>query len=187
MSFAHINEVAYRAGISTKSVYNYLAKHSDIQTEKRGGKTYVNREQFVSYFQHSPVAKENSNVTSPAANPVSSEEGKTASHPVQKTSKDSQLAQKLEQVENEKETLQKVNTNLESNLQKYALMLSDEKTEKQLWIDKYNETNEKYIGKIEESAQEKIRHSRVVYGLLGLLGMLLVAGVLVYYYTILLK
>ncbi|MCW3109058.1 MAG: hypothetical protein JWQ09_3564 [Segetibacter sp.] len=134
-------------------------------------------EQFQNYFQYSPAARENDI-------PSDKNEVRTASYPVQKETKDLAVTQKLEQVEAEKGNLLKVNNNLETNLQKYAIMLSDEKTEKQLWIDKYNETNGKYIEKIEEASQDKIRYSSVVFGLLTLIGMIAVAAGLIYYFNV---
>lgn len=66
------------------------------------------------------------------------------------------IDQEYKYVLSKNENLEKVNRNLEDQIQKYALMLGEEKNEKKLFQDKYDNLQKEHLSKIELFGAERI-------------------------------
>jgi hypothetical protein len=66
-----------------------------------------------------------------------------------------------------------VNNNTQDQLNKYAIMLREERNEKKDLLDKYENLRVEYTHKIEEHADERVKISQRYYLLLGIVIVLL--------------
>ena len=80
----------------------------------------------------------------------------------------SKLQNELSTIQLDNQRLSKVNLNLEDQLSKYAILLSDEKSEKKEIYEKYDSLQENYTNEIRNHAKEKLHRTKRYYLLLAL-------------------
>jgi len=157
MKYILPKDIAHQFGVSQKTVYNYLTKYTDkISTKKEYWKTYVCVEEFESVLQkvYSNVPAEISDTTKRG----DSESVWNSIEPVwtitESNSKEHQY------ILSKNKSLEKVNRNLEDQIQKYAIMLREEKQEKNDIQGKYDTLQATYSNKIEEFGQKQLIEQR---------------------------
>lgn len=166
MEYLLPKEISDRLHISLKTVYNHLTKCGDsIEREKRGWKTFVN---FVS-FERSLQNQLQNNKNEQYGVDVNSSSELQPNNFVSLQSDLQNLQSDYEQVEAKKNELQKYNMNLQEQVTKYALMLSEEKNEKKEFFKRNIELQDQYTKKIEEFWVERVKYAQKIFVLLGLL------------------
>jgi DNA repair exonuclease SbcCD ATPase subunit len=80
----------------------------------------------------------------------------------------SKLQNELSSFQQDNQRLSKVNSNLEDQLSKYAILLHDEKSERKEITEKYDSLQEKFTDEIRVHAKEKIHRTKRYYLLLAL-------------------
>jgi len=146
---------------SLKTIYNYLSRYPNkIRTKKEFWKTVVNIEDFKSVFQ-----KTGSNY-----NLDIYEDSKTleANKEVSENESNLKLQKEYNLALQKNEDLQKYNSNLTEQVNKYALLLSEEKQEKKAWEAKYDNLNQSHFETIERFTKESLQWSRNFYMVLGI-------------------
>lgn len=156
MEYVLPGELSNKLWVSLKTIYNHLSKHNNkIRIKKEYWKTFVHSEDFVRHFE-STLQFYNPPTTLPAENNTNSSLW-IPDPDVSKIQKDYNIVlQKTEE-------LQKYNTNLQDQVSKYALLLSDEKQEKKDILNRFEALQNNYNEKIEQHALEKINRAKKLY------------------------
>ena len=172
MDYLRPKEISDKLKLSLKTVYNHLTKYGDkIEKERRDGKTFVNFVSFVNTLQNwlQNYKADGGGVDGY----IKEEEGKDDFVSLQNRLQS--LQSDFEGVQSKKNDLEKYNNNLQDQITKYALILSEERNEKKEAIQKNDELQNLYTGKIEEFGKERVKFTKKVY----LLAWLLIASVLI--------
>lgn len=160
MSYVPTKELSENFEVSLKTIYNYLKRYKkEIRTSKKFWKTFVNSEDFQKVFHNAnSVTDENpgEKVT----------EGKPESVPTNKPQATS-FQKELVEISVENTQLKKYNSNLQEQVNKYAILLSEEKEEKKWWMDKYDNLQNRYHSQTEDFSKERIVLTRKFYLVLG--------------------
>ena len=165
MDYLLPKEISDKLWISLKTVYNHLSKYTDkIETEKRDGKTFVNFVSFTKVLQN--WLQNYKSDSGGVVEYTKDDNGKNDFVNLQ--SKLQTLQNDFESVESKKNDLEKYNNNLQEQITKYALMLSDEKNEKKEVFKRNNELQDLYTSKVEEFWKERVMYTKRIYILLGL-------------------
>lgn len=167
MDYLLPKQISDKLQMSLKTVYNHLTKYSDkIETKRSDGKTFVNFVSFVSTLQNYKIKE--------GSIDWDSKEKKGWDDFVNLQNTLQTLQSDFEGVQSKKNNLEKYNNNLQEQITKYALILSDERNEKKDLIKKNDDLQGLYIGKVEELGKEKVNHTRKFYILLWLILALVV-------------
>lgn len=146
MEYALPKDLAYQFNLSQKTVYNYLSKYPDkIRTKKEFWKKFIHSEDFTKVVQQVYNINSKSFPNMPIENKIE----------VWSDSKSE--AVDIEYVISKNTALEKNNANLTDQLTKYAILLKEEKTEKNLFLDKYEKLQQVHNNKIEEFGEERIK------------------------------
>lgn len=155
MKYKLPKDIAHDFNVSQKTVYNYLTKYGDkISTKKEYGKTFVSVNDFQSVLQ-----KVYTNVPSELDDATKKEGSElvwTTSEKVWKVTESTN--DDYEYILSKNENLEKVNRNLEDQVQKYAIMLKDEKNEKRERQLKHEDLQKAHLEKIESFWNERIKY-----------------------------
>jgi len=173
MEYLLPKEISSKFWVSLKTVYNYLTKYKDkIRIRKENWKRFVNCNDLQKILQNDTKTKDVVVVES------GQKEGKVDFVNLQND---------LQSLQSKTNDLQKYNNNLQEQVTKYALMLSDEKNEKKDLLQKYDELQITYNWKVEEFGKEKVRYTKKFYLLLSIVFVLVGLSVvffLLYYFDI---
>lgn len=173
MEYLLPKDISSKFWISLKTVYNYLTKYKDkIRIRKENWKRFVNYNDLQKILQNDTKAKD-----------VVVVEGSQK----QDNADFVNLQNDLQSLQSKTNDLQKYNNNLQEQVGKYALMLSDEKNEKKDLLQKYDELQTTHSTKIEEFGKEKVRYTKKFYLLLGIVFVLVVLSVVffsLYYFDV---
>jgi len=160
MSFIQVKEVAENFEVSLKTIYNYLHKYpKKIRREKRFWKTFVEIEDFQNIFEDSLQINSNYSIPSPPS--------KTFEPELKDSKQDSIVQTEFKEFISENTNLKKVNTNLQEQVSKYALLLSEEKSEKKDLMTKYDSLQDKYHEQSQQFSVERVKLSRNFYLVVG--------------------
>ena len=167
MTFVLPPTLAQQFSISLKTVYNYINKHQDkIRTKKEFWKRVVNLEDFTTVLQ------KQYEVSYPIWNNVNQKE---ASEEKKNDWNDFETIQKEnKEITEENMNLKKYNANLEDQVWKYGLLLTQEKAEKKEILNKYEGLQNQYNEKVEELGNEKVKATKRYYSLLILCFIILI-------------
>ena len=109
-----------------------------MQEEKRGGRVYVDFNQFTELFSKF------GSIDNQSIAPTQTKPFYHSQDTIQQTSENNAETSELDNIKEEKKRLEKRNKNLESQAQKYALHLNEEKNEKKELQHRYEKLEEKY-------------------------------------------
>ena len=182
MSYPYISydEASKKLSVSLKTVYNYVTKsQGQVRVSKAYGKSFVNFEDLQSYITKDYKTLQNDYKVEPSKEQVLDQGIVTSS--MEKPEKyiwwtdiwnDNALSwkswnkplQNLQndyKITNEKiEQLEKFNSNLQDQANKYAIKLNEEKEEKRAIQQKYDSLEGEYRNKIEEYADYRVRTTK---------------------------
>lgn len=170
MDFVLPTDLSNKLGVSLKTIYNHLSKHKGkIRIKKEYWKTFVHYEDFVKHFESTLQF-----YNPPTALPAETNSSSTFWKPLPNTSniqRDYNIAlQKTEELE-------RYNLNLQDQVTKYALLLTEEKHEKKDILNRFEMLQDRYNEKVEFYSFEKIKRVKKLYlaigfGVVCLLGFL---------------
>lgn len=150
MSYLLPKELSYQLKISEKTVYNYINKHRDkIRVKKEFWKTFVHSEDFTNVLQK--IYSMRSNMFQQATEPDDEKTIWSDSESFQQIKSDD-----FEYLQSKNESLEKQNNNLTEQLNKYAILLREEKNEKLDLVSKYDDLNKQHVNKVEEFGKAHI-------------------------------
>lgn len=166
MEFIHVRELSEKFQISVQTVYNYLEKYSGkIRTKREFGKKYVCLEDFTNFIQ--PTLQT-------FTNPIENTYSNSPPQEFEKLKTDFwKLETEYKIVAQKTEDLNKHNLNLQDQLSKYAILLTEEKAEKKDLLVKYDTVQKEYNAKVESLFREKSLFEKRYYLVLGFLVVLL--------------
>lgn len=177
MTFLPAKDVSNQFQISVQTVYNYLWRFgARIRTQKQYGKVFIHLEDFTNVFKSS----------------LKDIWFEATDHDFQRSIENLEnwkgLYQKLEQEHqytlSKTDQLQKYNESLQDQVSKYALLHSEEKKEKQELMEKYDDLQKEYHGKVELLYREKStvekKYAFAVW--ITVLLVLLIAGISALYF-----
>lgn len=156
-------ELSSRLSVSLKSVYNYINKDKkNIRFIKRGKQTFYSLEDILLLVNPNNVNLQNT---------IQTDLQNTQENIVSTSTMNLQtdLQNKINLLTEEKQQLEKVNTNLQDTANKYALAVKSEKEEKEKRIKEYTDMNNKYNTALEDFNKKSINYIRKIYGLIALL------------------
>lgn len=180
MEYVLPGELSNRLWVSLKTVYNHLSKHkSKIRIKREYWKTFVHSEDFVKHFESTLQF-----YNPPTALPAENEDIPSIWKPNTDTSK---IQKDYNLVLQKAEELQKYNNNLQDQVSKYALLLTEEKQEKKDILNRFEALQNHYNEKIELHALEKINRAKKLYlangfGIFCLVIILAIIGYLTFPY-----
>lgn len=159
MTYVLPKDLSIKFNVSLQTVYNYLKKYEGrIRTKSELNKTFIHLDDFTNFVQG--VVNNN---TSTTYNPAPEKQ----SNPDQSFNKDFKLLEtENRSLARQTEDLQKYNINLQDQLSKYALLLTEEKSEKKEILGKYEAVQTEYHQKVESLYQQKVKIERKYYLLL---------------------
>ena len=175
MTYPYISfdEASKKISVSLKTVYNYVTKSNwQVRTNKAYGKSFVNFEDLQSYITKPYTKLQNDYndvvkiVDKKLYENTSNEEKAIDNKEIEKNvSNDHIPLQNLQndyKVNNEKiEQLEKFNSNLQDQANKYAIKLNEEKEEKKVLQVKYDNLEGEYRNKLEEYAEYRVKATKV--------------------------
>lgn len=185
MEYLTPNQISAKLWISLRKVYYVLQNNKDsIQTIKQWKKRLISFLQFekvcaIKQKTLQDVMQKNNQI------PVKEEvqtKSETEFFKLQKAY--SNLQKEQNYLHEQTNNLTKHNNTLQTQVQKYALLLSDEKSEKKQIIEKYDELNRMHIDKIENFGKERVRLNRLVFFLLSVCLIFAIIIAIRYNYTI---
>lgn len=148
MAFKLPKDIAQQFWISQKTVYNYLSKYREkISTKKEYWKTFVSVKEFENVLQKVYVSI-------PSELQESSKKER-----IELVWKDTE-SKDMEYILSKNKNLEKVNRNLEEQIQKYAIYLSEEKNEKKDILVKYENLQKIHLEKVESFGFERIKYTK---------------------------
>lgn len=167
MEFVHVRELSQKFQISVQTVYNYLEKYKGkIRTKREFGKKYVCLEDFTNFVQPTLQSFTNS---------IENTHHNSPSPDFEKLKNDFwKLETEYKIVAQKTEDLSKHNLNLQDQLSKYAILLTEEKAEKKEILVKYDTIQKEYNVKVESLFREKSLFEKRYYLVLGFLVVLLI-------------
>lgn len=156
-------ELSSRLSVSLKSVYNYINKDKkNIRFIKRGKQTFYSLEDILLL-----IKPYNVNLQNDLQNNLQNIQESTVNNWIWNTVNN--LQNTINLLTEEKQQLEKVNTNLQDTANKYALAVKSEKEEKEKRIKEYTDMNNKYNTALEDFNKKSINYIRKIYGLIALL------------------
>lgn len=176
MEYLLPKEISERLWISLKTVYNYLTKYKgQILTKRSEWKTFVNFESFQNILQNTLQTDTKPLIT----NSWDTNDKQDFENIVTLQNQLQNLQTDFERVNDEKTNLEKYNTNLTDQVNKFALALSNEKKEKEDIMKRADEIQEKYTATIESFSKERVSYTRKIYLLVWVI-LVLVTIILCY-------
>ncbi len=168
-------ELATKLNVSLRTVYNYIDVYKkSIATHKVWNKTFYSYDDLKKALQ-----QWNNNLQSPLqsntqkAGEFVGEEGSLQDF--------AKLQNELQTLKQEKDDLNKYNTTLQDNANKYALAFKEERQEKEKRINEYTKINDKYNNALTDFTKEKVKYTRYVYILVALLCVALTVIAFLYF------
>lgn len=157
-------DIAAQLWISLKTVYNYITKYgTNIRTERRMWKTFVNFEDLQSYLQWSVQTLQNDYNPSLLKN----EQSKLTDNALKQNWNLQNDYNKLQNDYNytlEKiQQLEKMSSNFQDMAQKYAIKLSEEKDEKKALQEKYDSLEKNFLDKVNDYSSLQVKSVRNLY------------------------
>lgn len=167
MAFVLPRDISQKYQISLQTVYNYLTKYEGkIRTKKDFWKTFIEMEDFTTLFQANLHPFENQIENhQPSAD---FKEVENLKESVTKVETEYQLV--LQRTED----LEKYNLNLQEQLTRYGIMLTEEKAEKKDIFTKLEAVQTEYLQKVESLFREKSMFEKRYHLVLGFLIVLLI-------------
>lgn len=167
MTYVLPKDLSHEFNISLQTVYNYLSKHEgDIRIKKEFWKTFINLEDFTNFLQPALKPFEKREDTRPTVENINQVEN---------------LKSWFSKLENEyslaiqrTEDLEKYNLNLQEQLGRYGIMLSEEKADKKDILNKYESVQKEFHEKVEALFREKSLYEKRYFLLLGFIILLLI-------------
>lgn len=159
MTYVLPKELSIKFNVSLQTVYNYLKKYEGrIRTKSELNKTFIHLDDFTNFVK----GVVNTNTTTTHKSLPEKESNSNQSFDKNFKSLETENKSLVRQTED----LQKYNNNLQDQLSKYALLLTEEKSEKREILGKYEAVQTEYHQKVESLYQEKVKIERKYYLLL---------------------
>lgn len=160
MSYLPTKKLSENFEVSLKTIYNYLHKHKkEIRTQKKFWKTFVHSEDFSKVFQNANNIDTNDQQEPPPQKEI---ESLWTSKP-----QTSNVQKEMIEATVENTQLKRYNSNLQEQVNKYAILLSEEKEEKKGRMEKYDGLQNKYHTQTESFSKERMVLTRKFYLVLG--------------------
>lgn len=167
MTFVLPRDLSSKFSISLQTVYNYLTKHgSKIRTRTEHWKTFIDLEDFTNILQNR--LKPFENYIEEPSNKADIQQVENFKAGFEKMELDYTLALQRS------DDLEKYNINLQEQLSKYAILLTEEKAEKKEVIVKYDTLQNEFHEKVESLFREKALFEKRYFLLLGFLILLII-------------
>lgn len=167
MTYVLPKDLSHKFWISLQTVYNHLSKYEGkIRTKSEFWKTFIDLESFSNVLQSrlKPFEK----IDEEAAKNEDFQDVENFKKGFNKLEGDYQLA--IQRTED----LEKYNINLQEQLSRYGIMLSEEKAEKKDALVKYDTLQKEFHEKVESLFREKSLFEKRYFLVLGFLILLII-------------
>ena len=156
MEYQLPKDLSDQFSISLKTVYNYLKRYPEkIRTKTEFWKTFVNLNDFTKILQEAWIID--------APSPAPTKEKAESWNDWKTSEADWTFQKEYNQLVQQNASLEKVKNNLTEQVNKYAILLSEEKSERKAISEKFERLQSAYNENIERFSSEKINRSKRVY------------------------
>lgn len=169
MTFKLPQELANYFDVSLKTIYNYKKRYpKKIRTKQEFWKTFIHFEDLSKALQSGWIVKLQGSTSQ------NEKISKKVIGTVPET--DWKVKDDYKEIVEQNLTLKKINSNLEDQVHKYAIIAQEEKSERKELLNKFERLQSAYNENIQRFSSEKINRSKRVYLLTSILVFLILVA-----------
>lgn len=175
MTYLLPQDIAKELWISLKTVYNYISKSwSNVRTEKRNWKTFVNFVDLQSYLQLWVQNLQNNYNNDNTIIKENTVETTSLKELWNLQSNYNKLQSEFNYISTKAEQLEKMSSNFQDMAQKYAIRLSEEKDEKKALQEKYDNLEKSYLDNVKAYSSLQVGSVKKLYLTWGIVAILVI-------------